>query len=119
MLGRKWASRELYAKPTKYPLLDRFPSHISNRNLDLVLDELDHSKRKLRTLVGELDSSTNIYFWTAAGLRKACGTVFDISDVILFPTIPTVLSERAYQQVYKYFERRDMTEVDFFHSFRW
>ncbi len=95
-----------YTRSTDYPRLDLIPSDLSNRNLDLILDDLKKSKQKMASLLSELETEYQYIFLDCPPVLGVLAEhLFEVSDIILFPTIPTVLSERAYQQVHKYFKK--------------
>lgn len=105
MLGKKSHLGNL-AQETEYSHLDLVPADLSHRNLDLLLDELKKSKQHLRTLIEELSSEYEYLFVDCPPvLGLLAEHLFEVVDVILFPLIPTTLSERAYQRVRKYFKQ--------------
>ncbi len=93
-----------FAQETGYSFLDLIPADLSHRHLDLLLDDLKKSRQKLRRLLDELESEYQYVFIDCPPVLGVLSEhLFDVVDLILFPTIPTVLSERAYQQVCRYF----------------
>ncbi|MEM9986706.1 MAG: AAA family ATPase, partial [Bacteroidota bacterium] len=98
-----------FAQQTRFSSLDIIPADLSHRNLDLVLDDLKKSRKQFRRLVSELGSEYQYIFIDCPPvLGLLAEHLFDVADFILFPTIPTVLSERAYQQVFRYFKKNDL-----------
>jgi chromosome partitioning protein len=105
MLGKRRHLGNL-ARETDYANLDVIPADLSHRNLDLMLAELKKSRKHLRQLIEELSSEYEYLFLDCPPvLGLLAEHIFEVVDVILFPLIPTVLSERAYQRVRKYFKQ--------------
>lgn len=96
------------ARETTYDRLDLIPADLSYRNLDLLLDELKKSKRHLQQLLRELETEYEYVFLDCPPvLGLLADHLFEVVDVLLFPLIPTTLSERAYQRVRKYVKQSE------------
>jgi len=89
-----------HIRPTRFDGLDILPADLSYRNLDLLLDELKKSKRELRRLVGELKTEYSYVFIDCPPVLGVLAEhIFEVADILLFPLIPTTLSERAFDKV--------------------
>lgn len=94
-----------YARTTEYPSLDLIPADLSNRHFDLLLDDLKRSKKRFQQLLAELATEYEYVFLDCPPVLGVLAEhIFDVVDLVLFPLIPTTLSERAYQKVCKYFK---------------
>ena len=96
-------------KGTDYPNLDLLPSKLSYRNLDLALDALKHSKKRLKQIFKELEYEYDYLFMDCPpGISLISENVFNAADIILVPLIPTTLSELTYEKLLKFFEKNDI-----------
>ena len=96
-------------KGTDYPYLDLLPSKLSYRNFDLALDALKKSKSRLRKIFRELEDDYDYVFLDCPpGLSLISENVFDASDEILVPLIPTTLSVRTYLKMLKFFKKNNL-----------
>ena len=95
-------------KGSDYDNLDLLPSKLSYRNLDLELDSLKHSKKKLNNIFKEVeDDYTFLFLDCPPGISLISENVFYASDLILVPLIPTTLSVRTYIKLLKFFKKND------------
>ncbi len=96
-------------KGTDYPHLDLLPSKLSYRNLDLALDALKHSKKRLKRIFSELDYEYDYLFMDCPpGISLISENVFNAADIIVVPMIPTTLSELTYEKLIKFFTKNDI-----------
>ena len=96
-------------KGTDYEYLDLLPSKLSYRNFDLALDALNKSKTRLRKIFKELRGDYDYLFLDCApGISLIAENVFNASDVILVPLIPTTLSVRTYLKLLKFFKKNGL-----------
>ena len=96
-------------KGTDFPNLDLLPSKLSYRNLDLALDALKHSKKRLKEIFKELEYEYDYLFVDCPpGISLISENVFNAADVILVPLIPTTLSELTYEKLLKFFKKNDI-----------
>lgn len=99
-------------KATNYPRLELVPADFSNRNLDLRLSEMKHSRSRLgRALATVQDDYDYIFLDCAPSISITSENIFSVARVLLIPLIPTFLSIRAYIQLKSYFARHDEYEV--------
>lgn len=96
-------------KGTDYPYLDLLPSKLSYRNFDLALDALKNSNTKLKKIFKELkDVYDYLFLDCPPGISLISENVFDASDIILVPLIPTTLSVRTYLKMLKFFKKNKL-----------
>jgi len=99
-------------KATNYPGLELVPADFSNRNLDLRLSEMKHSRDRLnRVLAPVREDYEYIFLDCAPSISITSENIFNVADVLLIPLIPTFLSIRAYLQLKSYLGKRDEYEV--------
>ncbi len=90
-------------KGTDYDRLDVLPADFSYRNLDIVLD---HEKKRVRKLARVLEPLAEeydaVFIDCSPGISLVSENVFAAADVLLVPTIPTVLSLRTLGRLLKH-----------------
>lgn len=85
---------------TDYEHLDILPADLSARKLDILLDERQSSKKHLRNLLRPLgDDYDFVFIDCPPGFSLLADNIFQASDAILMPVIPTTLSVRTYELV--------------------
>jgi cellulose biosynthesis protein BcsQ len=95
-------------KGTDFPNLDLLPSKLSYRNLDLALDALKNSKKRLKEIFKEVEYEYDYLFMDCPpGISLVSENVFNAADIILVPMIPTTLSELTYEKLLKFFKKND------------
>lgn len=83
--------------------LDILPSDFSYRNLDLDLGETKKPTRKLARILKPLRKDYDLLFIDCApSISLVSEGVFEATDALLIPTIPTPLSLRALAQIAKH-----------------
>ncbi len=96
-------------KGTDFPNLDLLPSKLSYRNLDLALDALKHSKKRLKAIFKEVEDDYDYLFMDCPpGISLISENVFNAADIIVVPLIPTTLSELTYEKLLKFFQKNDI-----------
>lgn len=94
---------------TAYQNLSVLPADISERNLDLILDDLKKSRKRLRAVVRRLaDEFDMVILDCPPGMSLVSENVFAAADWVLLPLIPSVLSRRSYDQVVEYFTAMEL-----------
>ncbi len=108
----------LSIKGTDYEGLDVLPADFSYRNLDLLLDQQKKRMRKLSRVLEPLAAEYDTVFIDCApGISLVSENVFAAADVLLVPTIPTVLSLRTLGRLMKHLgqvKRRPARVLPFF-----
>ena len=99
-------------KATNYPHLDLLPADFSNRNLDLRLSEMKHSRQRMeRALAPIREEYDYIFLDCAPSISITSENIFTVAHVLLIPLIPTFLSIRAYLQLKSYLGKHNEYEV--------
>ncbi|MGH9039511.1 MAG: ParA family protein [Acidimicrobiia bacterium] len=87
-------------RSTDHEYLDLLPANISYRNLDLALEETKKPTRRISRLVEPLAVDYQYLFLDCPpSLSLVSENVFNASDALLMPMIPTTLSLLALEQV--------------------
>jgi cellulose biosynthesis protein BcsQ/CYTH domain-containing protein len=95
-------------KGTDYPNLDLLPSKLSYRNLDIALDGMKKSKFRLKRIFGEVAHEYEYLFLDCPpGISLVSENVFNASDFIFVPLIPTTLSVMTYEKLLDFFTRKE------------
>lgn len=92
-------------KGTDFANLDLLPADFSFRHLDLVLDARKKPTQRLKKLLKPLSDDYDFVFLDCPpSLSLLSEAVFEASDILLSPIIPTTLSLRALAQLNKFIE---------------
>lgn len=92
-------------KATHYENLDLLPADISTRNLDIILDDMKSSKKRLKNILSELGSDYDyVFIDSPPGFSVLSENIFSAADYLLLPMIPTTLSVRAFETISEYFQ---------------
>ncbi|POY35619.1 cobyrinic acid a,c-diamide synthase [Solitalea longa] len=96
-------------KSSHYEKLDILPADLSTRNLDIILDDMKSSKKRLKNTLHELNGDYDyVFIDSPPGFSILSENIFAAADYILLPMIPTTLSIRAFETVSEYFEDNDL-----------
>ena len=109
--GRFFASKKnrlmRNVKGSNYKKLDILPANLSFRNFDIMLNNMRKSRSRLKQLLAPLkDEYQLIILDCPPNLTLLAENVFDASDIIVVPVIPTTLSERTLKQLLKFFSMK-------------
>jgi len=90
-------------KATDFENLDLLPADFSFRNLDLVLDNRKKPTQRLKKLLSPLTKEYDYIFLDCPpNISLLSEAIFEASDILLSPIIPTTLSLRTLEQLKKY-----------------
>jgi cellulose biosynthesis protein BcsQ len=90
-------------KATDFENLDLLPADFSFRNLDLVLDARKKPTKRLKKLLTPLTKEYDYIFLDCPpNISLLSESIFEASDILLSPIIPTILSLRTLEQLKKY-----------------
>jgi chromosome partitioning protein len=109
LLGQNSTSLEEAAMNTDYENLDIIPADQSSKSLDIMIEEMKHSKKRLKHVLHEFRKDYDFVFMDCPpGLSALAENIFHAADIILMPVIPTTLSVRTYEMVKAYFKEKDI-----------
>lgn len=87
-------------KGSDYDFLDILPASVSYRNLDIELDLMKKSKKQLKNVLKQLKDDYDIIFIDSPpNLTLLSENIFEASDLMIIPLIPTPLSLNAYNKL--------------------
>ncbi|MFA6164401.1 MAG: AAA family ATPase [Methylobacter sp.] len=99
-------------KGTDFENLDLLPADFSFRNLDLVLDAKKNPTRQLKKLLKPLAEEYDFIFLDCPpNISLLSEAVFEASDILLSPIIPTTLSLRTLDQLKKFIEDNSLKNL--------
>lgn len=111
LMDRKTDVEDLI-KATDYANLDLLPADFSYRNLDLSLTESKKPTRAFRKLLEPLDGEyDHVFLDCPPGISLTTENIFQATDVLLMPLIPTSLSLRTYEQVNDFLRREEVKHL--------
>ena len=89
--------------------LDVLPAHLSYRHLDVLLDGMKKSRKRLRKALAAVEPDYDLVVLDAPpNITLLSENLFEASDRILVPVIPTPLSERTWGQLKDFFADRGL-----------
>ncbi len=98
-----------HLRGTDFDHLDALPSHISYRNLDIVLDSMKRSKRRLREILAPLEEEYRyIFLDSPPNITIVSENIFHAADIVLVPVIPTTLSILAWDKLLDFFKAKNL-----------
>ncbi len=87
-------------KGTDFENLDLLPADFSYRNMDLLLGNSKHPAMRLLKLLRPLSYEYDVIFLDCPpSISLVSENIFQATDALLIPTIPTTLSLRTYRQL--------------------
>lgn len=98
--------------PSGYERLDLLPAHLSNRQLDVLLDPSHYDAGRLAELIEPFSETYSLVVLDCPpSLSHLSENVFRAADIVLSPLIPTPLSIRAYEQVVGFLAKHKIREL--------
>jgi chromosome partitioning protein len=89
-----------HVKATDHDHLDLLPADFSYRHLDLALDQFKKPASRLGRVLAPLRAEYDYIFLDCPpSISLVSEAVFEASDALLVPVIPSTLSSRAYEQL--------------------
>jgi cellulose biosynthesis protein BcsQ len=90
-------------KETEIENLDLLPADFSYRHMDLFLDSEKKPKKRMGDFLSRFEDDYDVVFLDCPpSFSLVSENVFNSSDVMLVPLIPTTLSVRTYEQILEY-----------------
>ena len=114
---KKWGSRffdaykELlkHVKASDFENLDVIPAHLSFRNFDSILASLNKRKNRLNKILNGLKKEYDLVILDCPpSISYLSESVFNASNIVLVPVIPTTLSERTFGQLLQFFKDKSL-----------
>lgn len=114
-LAKKLIGHELgiedAVESSPYENLDIIAADLSARKLDVLLEENNASKKQLKNLLKDISKQYDFVFIDCPpAFSILADNIFNASDIVLMPVIPTTLSVRTYDIVKNHFA--DKAEID-------
>lgn len=100
----KWSRQvEDSIKGTDYPNLDLLPADFTHRNLDITFDRLKRRKHRLGLIIKPLMKEYDLVIMDCPPtINILAENIFNISDRLLVPLIPTPLSVHTFEQLLEF-----------------
>lgn len=97
-------------RATDHEGLDLLPAHLSYRHLDVLLDGMKKSRKRLKGALATVSDEYELVVLDAPpNITLLSENLFDASDLILVPVIPTPLSERTWKQLQDFFATKGLS----------
>jgi chromosome partitioning protein len=94
-------------KGTDFENLDILPADFAQRNLDIVFDKFKHSKKRLEKILERFENEYDLLFLDCPPtINILAENIFNASDYLIMPVIPSTLSFRAQEQLFKFFRKK-------------
>jgi len=101
--GGKHVDRTI--RGTDYPWLDLLPADFSFRNIDIALDDMKKSRKRISRVLKPLRKEYDtIFIDSPPNITLLSENIFFAADHILVPFIPTTLSHLSLQQLYRFLD---------------
>ncbi len=95
-------------KGTDYENLDLLPADFSLRNLEVTVDKLKRSKKRLKKILNPFKAEYDFIFLDCpVTISILAENILNAVDCALVPLIPTTLSERAYGQLLSFCKKNN------------
>lgn len=95
-------------KGTDFPNLDLLPADFNHRNLDVSFIEHKKSSHRLERILNPLREEYELIFLDCPPtINILAENIFNASDKVLVPLIPTTLSVRTYAQLLSFYKQTD------------
>ena len=92
-----------------YEKLEIIPADASEQSFDIMLDEMKGNKNRLKSILKQFGNEYDFVFIDCPpGFSSLSENIFNASDVVLMPIIPSTLSIRTYNMVKDYFKEKDL-----------
>ena len=115
--GRKQLDNSV--KATDYENLDLLPADFSHRNLDITFNRQKRRKQRLDTALRQFRREYDLIILDCPPtMNIVAENIFNASDRLLVPLIPTILSVRTHEQLLSFLadEGRNTSQVSAFFS---
>jgi len=104
-------------RQTAHRNLDILPSGPSYRDMELVLNDMKRSRKRMAEVVEKLGKNyDSLVIDAPPGLTLVSDNIFRAADALLVPLIPTWLSARSYHQLVEYLKEEGIRPHSYSHS---
>lgn len=104
--GKKMLNKNI--KGTDYENLDLLPADFSNRDLDISFNEVKGSRHRIGRILKPLKKEFDLFILDCpCTINILAENIFNATDYIFVPSIPTSLSARAYKQLVSFFRKNN------------
>jgi len=94
---------------TDYDCLDILPADFSYRNLDITLDHMKKSQRRLKQVLTPLtEEYRHIFLDCPPNITLLSENIFYAADILLIPFIPTTLSMLSFTKLLDFFKESNI-----------
>ncbi len=108
--GRKQVDRSI--KGTDYENLDLLPADFTHRNLALTFSSQRRRKQRLKMILAPLRQEYDLIILDSPPtINIVAENIFNASDHLLVPFIPTTLSVRTHVQLHKFLQENDYRSI--------
>ncbi len=105
-------------KATDFENLDLLPADLSFRSLDLLFNDMKHSKRRLRDVLTPFEEEYELIVLDCPpNLTLESENVFKAADFILVPFIPTTLSQVGFAKLCDFVKKKEIDDSRMFAFF--
>jgi len=95
-------------KGTDYENLDILPADFSHRNMDIIFNDMKRSKLRLSKVLKPLEKEYDLIILDCLSvINIVAENIFNATDSMLVPIIPTTLSVRTYGQLLSFLKSID------------
>lgn len=92
---------------TEYENLEIIAADNSSKSFDIMVEEMKGQKNRLKGILKQLENEYDFVFIDCPpGFSALSENIFNASDIVLMPIIPTTLSIRTYNMVKDYFKEK-------------
>ena len=103
---------------TDFEHLDLLPADMSFRKMDIMLNELKRSKRRLGEILSPLSKEYDYIFLDCPpNITLLSENIFRAADILLVPMIPTTLSVLTYEKLLRFFKKQNLDRSRMFAFF--
>ncbi|MEI6712804.1 MAG: AAA family ATPase [Verrucomicrobiota bacterium] len=97
-------------RESDFPGLDIIPSNLAYRHFDILLHGMKKRRTQLRNILDGLKSDYDVIVLDCPpNITLLSENIFRATDAIVVPVIPTVLSQRTFEQLLEFFEEKEIS----------
>jgi len=97
-------------RESDFPGLDIIPANLAYRHFDILLHGMKKRRTQLRNILDGLKSDYDVIVLDCPpNITLLSENIFRATDSIVVPVIPTVLSQRTFEQLLEFFEEKKLS----------